>query len=90
MADKGVDYVAIGPIFASPTKSGRTPLGLATLAEARRRVACPLVAIGGITVERVRGVVEAGADGVAVVSAALAGGRIAEQVAGLLAALDDA
>jgi thiamine-phosphate pyrophosphorylase len=65
-----VDYVAIGPVFESPTKPGAHPLvGLEGLRAARLRVARPLVAIGGIDAERVGEVLAAGADAAAMISA---------------------
>jgi len=67
-----VDYVAIGPVFPTRTKSDPDPVvGLEMVRRARARTRRPLVAIGGITLENCRSVVEAGADGVAVISALL-------------------
>lgn len=68
---EGADYVAVGPIFASPTKQVRPPLGPSVLREFRHAVRCPLFGIGGITPENACQVMEAGANGVAVVSAIL-------------------
>src|SRR5262249_39099946 len=86
-----VDYIALGPIFESPTKpgasTGRVPLGLAAVTEVRRRVAQPLVAIGGITLERATEVRAAGADSVAVISDLYRGGDPAERVRLFLARL---
>ena len=70
-----VDYVAIGPIFATATKAQPAPcVGLAGLARVRAALApgVPLVAIGGITQAHARAVLAAGADAVAVVSALVA------------------
>ena len=64
----GADYVAFGTPFPSPTKSKRTDLPLSIFQEAKQRVRVPVFAIGGITVDNVRLVLEAGADGIAVVS----------------------
>jgi thiamine-phosphate diphosphorylase len=64
------DYVAFGPIF--PTASKANPdavVGLEGLREARQATRKPLVAIGGITLENARAVIEAGANSVAVISA---------------------
>jgi thiamine-phosphate pyrophosphorylase len=68
-----VDYVAIGPVFATSSKSNPDPVvGLEGVARAREAVRhIPLVAIGGITRENARGVLEAGADSVAVIGALL-------------------
>ncbi len=62
------DYVAFGPIFATQSKERPDPLvGLEGLREARQATRKPLVAIGGITVENARAVLEAGADSAAVI-----------------------
>jgi thiamine-phosphate pyrophosphorylase len=64
------DYVALGPIYPTTLKSMRfAPQGLDKITEWKRRVGTiPLVAIGGITLERAPGVYAAGADSIAVVS----------------------
>ena len=68
-ASSPVDYVAIGPVFATRTKDDPDPVvGLEMVRRARAIVSRPLVAIGGITRANARQVIEAGADGVAVVS----------------------
>lgn len=68
-----VDYIAIGPIFKTNTKTDTSPvLGLDGLRAVRRVVGdFPLVAIGGITHANASEVVEAGADSVAVISSLL-------------------
>lgn len=68
-----IDYVAIGPIFQTATKSNTSPvLGFEGLRAVREAVgAVPLVAIGGITGTNAPEVIEAGADSVAVISALL-------------------
>jgi len=65
-----VDYVAIGPIFATSTKQGSdAPVGIRALLDARQAVGTiPLVAIGGITAENCQDVLGAGANAVAVIS----------------------
>ena len=69
------DYVAIGPIFSTSSKANPDPVvGLEGIRRARELTRKPLVAIGGITRENCRSVVEAGADSVAVISD-LIGGR---------------
>jgi thiamine-phosphate pyrophosphorylase len=64
------DYVALGPIYPTILKAMRfAPQGLEAIGEWKRRIgALPLVAIGGINLERAPGVLAAGADSVAVVT----------------------
>ena len=64
------DYIALGPIYPTTLKVMRfAPQGLDRIAEWKRRIgATPLVAIGGITLERTTAVYDAGADSIAVVS----------------------
>lgn len=68
-----INYLAIGPIFATTSKSDTAPvLGLEGLRTVRRAIgAFPLVAIGGISQANASEVIEAGADSVAVISALL-------------------
>lgn len=74
----GADYLGVGPIFATPTKpDAAPPMGLEGLAEVCRRVSIPVVAIGGINDQNAAAVIEAGADGVAVVSAVVAAPDVA-------------
>jgi thiamine-phosphate pyrophosphorylase len=83
----GVDYVAVGPVFVTTTKERPDPVvGLALVRAARAALAGPLVAIGGITAGNAREVVDAGADGVAVVSA-LSGGDVAAALRALRTAI---
>jgi thiamine-phosphate pyrophosphorylase len=69
-ADKTTaDYLAIGPVFATLSKANPDPvIGLDGVRQARALTRKPLVAIGGITRENCRSVVEAGVDAVAVIS----------------------
>jgi thiamine-phosphate pyrophosphorylase len=64
------DYVALGPIYPTILKAMRfAPQGLATIGQWKRRIGdLPLVAIGGINLERAPGVLAAGADSIAVVT----------------------
>jgi thiamine-phosphate pyrophosphorylase len=64
------DYVALGPIYPTTLKPMRFgPQGLDRIGQWKKRLgALPLVAIGGITLERASGVYAAGADSIAVVS----------------------
>lgn len=65
-----VDYLALGPIFGTKSKARPDPVvGVDGLARLRRLTAKPLVAVGGITLDNARHVLEAGADCVAVIGA---------------------
>jgi thiamine-phosphate pyrophosphorylase len=83
MADtSNADYIAIGPVFATATKQNPDPVvGLDGIRRAHALTRKPLVAIGGITRENARSVIDAGADSVAVISALALPGNHAEQVA---------
>jgi thiamine-phosphate diphosphorylase len=64
------DYLAFGPIFSTRSKTDPDPVqGLDALRAVRRICNLPLVAIGGITLDRVGDVMRAGADAVAVIAA---------------------
>ena len=63
------DYIAVGPVFATGSKERPDPvIGLEGVRRARALTSKPLVAIGGITRENCRSVIDAGADSVAVIS----------------------
>jgi thiamine-phosphate pyrophosphorylase len=63
------DYVALGPIYQTKLKlMPWAPQGLTRIAEWRNEARCPLVAIGGITLETVASVLEAGASSAAVIT----------------------
>jgi thiamine-phosphate pyrophosphorylase len=86
--DQPVDYLAVGPVFPTRTKQDADPVvGLDLVRRARQRVALPLVAIGGITAENARDVIDAGADGVAVISALLATADLEAATRRLIAAI---
>jgi thiamine-phosphate pyrophosphorylase len=64
-----VDYIAVGPVFATPTKPGRAAVGLDLVRHAADAVSLPWFAIGGINVSNIESVLEAGARRVVVVRA---------------------
>lgn len=67
-----LDYIAIGPVFPTLTKSDHEPVvGLELVRRVRQAIQKPLVAIGGITLETAPTVIRAGADAVAVISGIL-------------------
>ncbi|HLW52896.1 MAG TPA: thiamine phosphate synthase [Candidatus Angelobacter sp.] len=64
-----IDYLAVGPVFATASKANPDPvIGLDGVRQARAATTRPLVAIGGITRKNCRQVMEAGAHSVAVIS----------------------
>jgi thiamine-phosphate diphosphorylase len=67
----GADYLILGTIFATASKPGRAPAGLALVAEVARAVAIPTIAIGGIDANNLAATLRAGAWGVAVMSTVL-------------------
>jgi thiamine-phosphate pyrophosphorylase len=66
-----IDYIAIGPVFQTTTKADHDPvIGLDVVRSVRQAIGnFPLVAIGGITLEKTRSVLDAGADSVAIIGA---------------------
>jgi thiamine-phosphate pyrophosphorylase len=67
--EDGADYIGVGPVFATPTKEGRIPVGLDYVKWVSENIAVPAFAIGGIDGENVDEVINAGAKRVAVVRA---------------------
>jgi thiamine-phosphate diphosphorylase len=63
---EGADYLMLGPVFATASHPGAAPVGLDLIARAQP---LPVIAIGGITAERVPQCLDAGAYGVAVIRA---------------------
>ena len=66
---QGADYVAFGSFFASAVKPDAVAASPDLLRQARREIAVPLVAIGGITIDNGAQLLEAGANALAVISA---------------------
>ena len=69
----GADYLGVGDVFGTASKpDAGTPVGPRRIEEVVRAVAIPVVGIGGITPKNARRVIEAGAAGIAVISAVVA------------------
>jgi thiamine-phosphate pyrophosphorylase len=67
---EGADYLGVGPVFPTPSKPDAVPpIGVEGLKEISKAVDLPIVAIGGIDASNAKEVFEAGADGIAVISA---------------------
>lgn len=85
------DYIAVGPVFATASKANPEPVvGTNFLRRVRSLTDKPIVAIGGITLERAAEVVEAGADAVAVISGILTARDPVERARQYIQALDGA
>lgn len=70
--DKGVDYIGISPVFLTRTKTDAgNPVGIDLLKQIKKNVSIPIVAIGGITLENAKDVINAGADAICAISAVL-------------------
>ena len=68
---EGADYVGFGPIFATPTKPDYAPIGLADIRRVHAEVSLPIFCIGGINIDNLQSVIDAGAKRVVMVSALL-------------------
>lgn len=80
-AESDADYLAVGPIFATDSKANPDPVvGVDLIRRVRKLTSKPIVAIGGITLERARQAMDAGADSVAVISDILKARNPAERV----------
>jgi len=64
----GADYLLVGPVFATATHPDRAPLGVERLAEIVR-LGLPVIAIGGVTPDRIAAIRAAGASGAAAIRA---------------------
>lgn len=65
----GIDYIVAGPVFATASHPDQPPAGIELIRTVAEAVRLPVIAIGGINESNVREVIDAGADGVAVISA---------------------
>lgn len=82
------DYIGFGPIFKPASKQDHDPVvGLDGLRAVRLLTSLPIFAIGGITLDQAAGVMQAGANGVAVISAVLNAPDVTKTVAELISQL---
>ena len=65
------DYIGFGPIFATPTKPDYAPIGLEDISRVHAEVNLPIFCIGGINIDNLQSVIDAGAKRVVMVSALL-------------------
>jgi len=90
-AATSADYIAVGPVFDTTSKANPDPVvGLELIRQARQLTDKPIVAIGGITLDRAASVIGAGADSVAVIRDVLCAAKPAEQARRYLETLDAA
>jgi thiamine-phosphate pyrophosphorylase len=90
-AASSADYIAVGPVFNTSTKANPDPaVGLDLLRSVRSLTDKPIVAIGGITLERAASAIEAGADSVAVISGILSASDPAQRAREYINTLDTA
>ena len=68
---EGADYIGFGPIFATPTKPDYAPIGLESITRVHAEVNLPIFCIGGINIDNLQSVIDAGAKRVVMVSALL-------------------
>lgn len=85
----GADYIAIGPVYATGTKPGATPVTLEYVRWAAENVSVPWFAIGGINVRNLDEVLGAGAKRICVVSAILGAPDVTAACAGFKRMLDE-
>ena len=79
-ADEVADYIGFGPLFATPTKPGRPAIGLQDIRTVYAEVSLPIFCIGGIKLENLVKVREAGSQRVVIVSGWLQAEDIAQAV----------
>ena len=75
---EGADYIGFGPIFATPTKPDYAPIGLTGIRRVHAEINLPIFCIGGINIDNLQSVIDAGAKRVVMVSALLKAYSIAD------------
>ncbi len=90
--EEGADYIGFGPMFATPTKPDYQPIGYADVLEVHRRVDLPVFCIGGLKIEHLPQLLEAGGRRAVIVSGILQAESISQYVRearAVLAAVSD-
>lgn len=87
---EGVDYVQVGAVYETASKPGAAPSGLELVRAVGDAVRVPVIAVGGITAARVVEVIQAGADGIAVIGAIMDADDPPAAAGALRRALDEA
>ena len=85
---EGADFITLGPVYETPSKlKYGQPLGVDIIRKAKAEISIPVFAIGGIKQDRIKEVMDAGADGIALISGILGARNIrdkTEEFLGLL------
>jgi thiamine-phosphate pyrophosphorylase len=84
----GADFITFGPVFVTPSKVRYgAPAGTEALKELKKRIRVPVFGLGGITRNNMHEVMQAGADGIAVISAILADKNVQKAAEGIINSL---
>lgn len=78
--EQGASYIGIGAVFATNTKAEAIPLGLKLVEQVKKQVSIPVVAIGGLNLENVKQVIDAGIDAVCAISAVVTKQDVAQEI----------
>lgn len=78
--EQGASYIGIGAVFATNTKAEAIPLGIKLVEQVKKQVSIPVVAIGGLNLENVKQVIEAGIDAVCAISAVVTKQDVAQEI----------
>jgi len=78
---KGADYLGVGPIFDTTTKrDAGKPTGVSLIRDIKSKCDIPVIAIGGITLDTAKEVIDAGADAICAISAVVASSNVKETI----------
>ena len=85
----GADFITLGPVYQTPSKlKYGQPLGVDSIRKAKDEISIPVFAIGGIKKDRIKEVLDAGADGVALIRGILGAKDIKEKTGEFLRLLN--
>ena len=82
-AEGGADYIGFGPVFSTRTKDAGAPKGVDVLRVIKQEIRIPVIAIGGINMDNIEAVFDAGADAAAMATA-ICKGDVAGNAKGLI------
>ncbi len=87
---KGADFITFGPVYETPSKKKYgPPVGIEKLKEVSERVSIPVFGLGGVRIERVPDVLNAGARGVALISAILSSDNIQGEASEFITSVEE-